>query len=76
MLNILRILLALITLSCAAYYFYTDDFSVFPYMQLALACMMIIVGISEIKATRKFIGIGCFFVSGLCLYVSILEFLR
>ncbi|EEL48809.1 hypothetical protein bcere0022_38980 [Bacillus cereus Rock3-44] len=45
-------------------------------MQLSLACMFIIMGISEMKANRRTMGIASFFISGFIFIIVISILLR
>ncbi|PEA53830.1 hypothetical protein CON64_16500 [Bacillus pseudomycoides] len=76
MLTRLRIFFGLLTIAISIYSLYTKDVSLFPYVQLSLALMFIIIGISERKAGRKDMGMTSFFVSGFLFFVVILLFLR
>ncbi|HDX9589859.1 TPA: DUF3953 domain-containing protein [Bacillus pseudomycoides] len=76
MLTGLRIFFGLLTIAISIYSLYTKDISLFPYVQLSLALMFIIIGISERKAERKDMGMASFFVSGFLFFVVILLFLR
>ncbi|MBC6971341.1 DUF3953 domain-containing protein [Bacillus sp. Xin] len=71
----LRIFFGLLTIVLGVYYYFTKA-AILPYMQLSLACMFIIMGISELKANRKVIGISSFFVSGFIFFIVISILLR
>ncbi|MGG2065030.1 DUF3953 domain-containing protein [Bacillus sp. S14(2024)] len=75
MLTGLRIFFGLLTIVLGVYYYFTKA-ATLPYMQLSLACMFIIMGISELKANRKTMGIASFFVSGFIFFIVISVFLR
>ncbi|CAI8748157.1 MULTISPECIES: DUF3953 domain-containing protein [Bacillus] len=75
MLTGLRIFFVLLTLVLLGYYYFTKT-DVLPYMQLSLACMFIIMGISEMKARRKTLGIASFLVSGFIFFIVISILLR
>lgn len=75
MLTGLRIFFLLLTLALLGYYHFTKT-DVLPYMQLSLACMFIIMGISEMKARRKTLGIASFLVSGFIFFIVISILLR
>ncbi|PEP85669.1 DUF3953 domain-containing protein [Bacillus pseudomycoides] len=75
MLTGLRIFFVLLTLVLLGYYYFTKT-DVLPYMQLSLAYMFIIMGISEMKARRKTLGIASFLVSGFIFFIVISILLR
>ncbi|PEB38867.1 DUF3953 domain-containing protein [Bacillus pseudomycoides] len=75
MLTGLRIFFVLLTLVLLGYYYFTKT-DVLPYMQLSLACMFIIMGIFEMKARRKTLGIASFLVSGFIFFIIISILLR
>ncbi|CAI8741847.1 MULTISPECIES: DUF3953 domain-containing protein [Bacillus] len=70
MLTELRVFFGLLTLVLLGYYYFTKT-DVLPYMQLSLACMFIIMGISEMKASRKTLGVASFLVSGFIFFIVI-----
>lgn len=74
MLTGLRIFFGLLTIAISIYSLSTKDVSLFPYVQLSLALMFIIIGISERKAERKDMGMTSFFVSGFLFFVAIIDF--
>ncbi|PFA20784.1 MULTISPECIES: DUF3953 domain-containing protein [Bacillus cereus group] len=76
MLTGLRIFFGLLTLVLCIYSLSTDTFTLLPYMQLSLACMFIIMGISEMKANRRTMGIASFFTSGFIFIIVISILLR
>ncbi|WP_242217949.1 DUF3953 domain-containing protein [Bacillus cereus group sp. BfR-BA-01380] len=76
MLTGLRIFFGLLTIAISIYSLSTEDVSLMPYMQLSLAFMFIIIGISERKAKRKDMGMLSFFVAGFLFFVVISMFLR
>lgn len=70
MLTGLRIFFGLLTIVLGVYYYSTKT-DVLPYIQLSLACMFIIMGISEMKANRKTLGVASFLVSGFIFFIVI-----
>ncbi|MEY8348932.1 DUF3953 domain-containing protein [Bacillus cereus] len=76
MLTGLRIFFGLLTLVLCIYSLSTDTFALIPYMQLSLVCMFIIMGISEMKARRKTLGLASFLVSGFIFFIVISILLR
>ncbi|WP_410983997.1 DUF3953 domain-containing protein [Bacillus cereus] len=75
MLTGLRIFFGLLTIVLGVYYYFTEA-AILPYIQLSLACMFIIMDISELKANRKTMGIASFFVSGFIFFIVISILLR
>ncbi|MGH1287193.1 DUF3953 domain-containing protein [Bacillus toyonensis] len=71
MLTGLRYFFMLLTLSLCTYSLATDNFTLLPYMQFALSCFFILLGINELKSERKSMGISYFFVSSLMLFIVI-----
>ncbi|SFD47392.1 Protein of unknown function [Bacillus sp. 491mf] len=75
MLTGLRIFFGLLTAAISIYSLSTNNVSLMPYIQLSLALMFIIIGISERKAGRKDMGMTSFFVAGFLFFVVISMFL-
>ncbi|ENQ3107133.1 DUF3953 domain-containing protein [Bacillus cereus] len=75
MLTGLRIFFGLLAAAISIYSLSTNSVSLMPYIQLSLALMFIIIGISERKAGRKDMGMTSFFVSGFLFFVVISMFL-
>ncbi|KAB2457925.1 hypothetical protein F8160_12470 [Bacillus sp. CH126_4D] len=79
MLTGLRISLALLMLlglALCTYAFFTDNFTLLPYMQFVLSCSFILLGMNELKSGRKSMSIPFFFVSGLIFFVLISNYFR
>lgn len=69
-------LLALLTISLCTYSLITDNFIFTPYIQVALSCSFILLGISELKSGRKSMSIPYFFVSSLIFFFLISNYFR
>ncbi|HEB2438890.1 hypothetical protein P4391_08140 [Bacillus thuringiensis] len=75
-LRIILGLLALLTISLCTYSLITDNFIFTPYIQVALSCFFILLGINELKSGRKSMSIPYFFVSGLIFFFLISNYFR
>lgn len=69
-------LLVLLTISLCTYSLITDNFIFTPYIQVALSCSFILLGISELKSGRKSMSIPYFFVSSLIFFFLISNYFR
>jgi hypothetical protein len=76
MLTGIRYFFMLLTISLCTYSLATDNFTLLPYMQFALSCFFILLGINELKSGRKSMGISHFLVSILILFIVISNYLR
>ena len=76
MLTGLRYFFMLLTLSLCTYSLATDNFTLLPYMQFALSCFFILLGINELKSGRKSMSIPYFFVSSLIFFFLISNYFR
>ncbi|PEC20940.1 hypothetical protein COM96_16715 [Bacillus cereus] len=69
-------LLTLLTISLCTYSLITDNFIFTPYIQVALICSFILLGINELKSGRKSMNIPFFSISILIFFVLISNYLR
>ncbi|OUA05284.1 hypothetical protein BK772_20680 [Bacillus thuringiensis serovar finitimus] len=76
MLTGLRIVLGLLTISLCTYSLITDNFIFTSYIQFALSCSFILLGINELKSGRKSMSIPFFFVSSLIFFFLISNYFR
>lgn len=74
MLNVMKVIFAVITFSLAVYLFITVKDQVIPYMLFSFGAMVLVTGISELKEKRKTNAIISFLVSAFVLFVFINTF--
>ncbi|WP_143469683.1 YczI family protein [Lentibacillus sediminis] len=75
MLNIIRIITAVIAGSLAIYALITGNHHVMPYMMFFMGVMLLAMGLSEIKKERRRMGFLSIIVSLFVFYVSVQGFL-
>lgn len=75
MVNIIRIISAIITGALAIYGLATESIDVTPYMMFFMGIMILTIGISEIQRERKRMGFISIIVSIFVFYVSMQDFL-
>ncbi len=74
LLIVMRIILAIIVLVLSVYAMVTDNQELSPYMLFFLGLMMLVMGISEIRAKRKSYAIIAILASIFVLYVAVYTF--
>ena len=74
LLIVMRIILAIIVLVLSVYAMVTDNHELSPYMLFFLGLMMLVMGISEIRAKRKSYAIIAILASIFVLYVAVYTF--
>ncbi len=75
MIKILRIVLPIIVLVLAGYSLISGNHETMPYMMFFMGALFFVMGIVEIKESRKTMGIISIIVSIFILYVSVEGFL-
>ncbi|WP_039043904.1 DUF3953 domain-containing protein [Sporosarcina sp. ZBG7A] len=74
MLKIINFSLAIVVITVSAYSLITKDFSLMPYMMIALGLFMLGLGISEFQKKQKTNAIMIIFASTFIFFVSIYTF--
>lgn len=71
----LKITLAIATVLLVGYSLFTDDYFLLPIIQMLMGMMLIVVGIDQLKAQKKIMGILCIGVGIFAWGIQLLKYM-